>query len=83
MEGISVVDIDGSFMYRKCQWVVEPGKSVTLRNHPSSSPSVWKVVGEGSYKDVTLSIALVTTGKIIIASIISDYGRLQYKVNIL
>ena len=73
-EGISVIDVDGSYMYRKYQHLVESGESVIQPDHPGPPPSGWKVVNEGTYKDVTPSIPLVTTGKIIIiVNIISNY----------
>ena len=32
-EGISVVDVDGSYIYRKYQRLVESGENVTQPNH--------------------------------------------------
>ena len=43
-EGLSVVDVDGSYIYRKCQRLVESGENVTQPNHPGPPPSGWKVV---------------------------------------
>ena len=65
-EGISVVDVDGSYIYRKYQCLVESGENVTQPNHPGPPPSGWKVVNKNTYKDLIPSIPLVTTGTIII-----------------
>ena len=47
-EGISVVDVDGSYIYRKYQRLVESGENVTQPDHPGPPPSGWKVVNERS-----------------------------------
>ena len=63
-EATAVVDVDGSYLYRKYQRLVEYGKDATQPDHPRSPPSGWKVVNERTYKDIAPSIPLVTTGTI-------------------
>ena len=63
-EASPVMDVDGSYLYRKYQRLVKSGKDITQPDHPRSLPSGWKVVNERTYKDVTISVPLVTTGTI-------------------
>ena len=63
-EGISVVDVDSSYIYQRYQCLVESVENVTQPNHPGPPPPGWKVVNESTYKDLVPSIPLVTTGQV-------------------
>ena len=73
-EATPVVDVDGSYLYRKYQRLTESGKDVAHPDYPSPPPSGWKVVNENTYKDIAPSIPLVTTGTYIIYVIILCYA---------
>ena len=61
-ESTPVVDVDGSYLYRKYQKLAGSGKDVAQPDHPSPPPSGWQNLNENTYKDITPSIPLVTTG---------------------
>ena len=60
--GTSVVDVDGSYLYRKYKKLAGSGKDVVQPDHPSPPLSGWQIVNENTCKDITPSIPLVITG---------------------
>ena len=58
-EGRSIVDIDGSYVYRK---YTESGVQVELPLNPPSPISGWVVVKEDTYQSIAPSIPPVTSG---------------------
>ena len=61
-EGTPVVDVDGSYLYRKYKLLSEAGEHVSQPQPPSPPPPGWKVVNESTYKDIAPSIPIVTIG---------------------
>ena len=49
-------------LYKKLAGSGKNFKDVAQPDHPSPPPSGWQIVNENSYKDITPSIPLVTTG---------------------
>ena len=60
--GTSVVDVDGSYLYRKYKKLAGSGKDVVQPDHPSPPLSGWQIVNENTCKDITPSIPLVIKG---------------------
>ena len=61
-EGTSVVDVDGSYLYRKYRSLTDAGKQVALSACPSPPISGWRSVTEDTYRTIAPSIPLVTSG---------------------
>ena len=62
-EGTGVVDVDGSYLYRKYVPLTEAGEQVSLPGHPSPPLTGWKSVTEGTYQTIAPSIPPVTSGQ--------------------
>ena len=61
-EGTCVVDVDGSYLYRKYKTLTEAGESVALPSCPPPPLSGWVSVKDDSYQIVAPSIPSVTAG---------------------
>ena len=59
-EGTSVVDVDGSYLYRKYKALVESGEQVVLPSVPAIAG--WVSVTEVNYQNVAPSMPSVTSG---------------------
>ena len=65
--GNKVVDVDGSFLWRKHQSLSEPGaKVVPLTATPVSPLSGWEAVTEANHREFTDRIPTVTSGIILV-----------------
>ena len=60
-----VVDVDGSFLYRKYMSRVNAGEKVAEPGPPPPPLTEWKLVTEDTFQDVALHIPLVTSGKLL------------------
>ena len=61
-ESTPVVDVDGSYLYRKYKLLTEAGERVAHPEPPTPPPSGWKAVNESTYKDIAPAIPIVTKG---------------------
>ena len=61
-EGTSVVDVDGSYLYRKYKALVESGEQVVLASVPAVHITGWVSVTEVNYQNVAPSMPSVTSG---------------------
>ena len=59
-----VVDVDGSFLYRKYMSRLNAGEKVSEPGPPPPPLTDWKLVSGDTFKDVALHIPLVTSGKL-------------------
>ena len=62
-DGSPVVDVDGSFRYKKYLFLTSTGKNVAEPGPPPPPLTEWKLVSENTFQDVALHIPLVTSGK--------------------
>ena len=58
--GAKVVDVDGSYMYRKQQSLIDNGQSVAPLGVPGIPLTGWNVVDKGNYAEVAKEIPCVT-----------------------
>ena len=58
----SVVDVDGSYLYRKYKALTEAGHEVARPPRPSLPISGWRSVTEDTYCSIASSIPPVTPG---------------------
>ncbi len=63
-EGAEVVDVDGSFLYKKHQRLTATGVSVAPLDLPSQPLSGWESVTEANVKTLAKSVPKVTSGNI-------------------
>ena len=63
-EGTAIVDVDGSYLYRKYESLTEAGEQVSLPGHPSPPLAGWKSVTEETYQSIAPSIPPVTSGNL-------------------
>ena len=62
-EGNGIVDVDGSYLYRKYVSLKEAGKQVSMPiAHPSPPLVGWKSVTEDTYQSIASCIPTVTSG---------------------
>lgn len=58
-----VVDVDGSYLYRKYEILTNAGKCVHLPSHPPPPPvSGWITMTNENYQSLAPTIPLVTQG---------------------
>ena len=62
-EGTAVVDVDGSYLYRKYRSLTEAGVQVSLPAYPSVPLTGWNPVNEETCQAIAPSIPHVTSGK--------------------
>lgn len=60
-EKVSVIDVDGSYLDRKCEQLRQSGHKVAPLGVPPSPPSGW-VVNESNYNEIALKIPKVLPG---------------------
>ena len=58
----AVVDVDGSYLYRKHQLLLSKGKSVAPLSLPGIPLSGWELVDKGNYTRMAKKIPCVTPG---------------------
>ena len=61
---VKVVDVDGSYLYRKRERMVASGKDVAPLDLPCAPLSGWEVVNKDNYKEKAKDLPCVTPGKI-------------------
>ena len=61
-EGTSVVDVDGSYLYKKYRSLVDAGQQVSLPAYPSPPISGWKSVTDVTHQAIAPSIPAVISG---------------------
>ena len=61
-EGLPIVDVDGSYLYRKYEVLADAGENVSLSCLPPPPISGWTLVSETNYQSIAPSIPLVTQG---------------------
>jgi len=59
---LPIVDVDGSYLYRKQQGLIASGLSVTPLDAPSPPPSGWEAVTDDNVETITPKIPIVTSG---------------------
>lgn len=65
-DGASIVDVDGSYLYRKYKSLADAGKNVSLPCSPPSPPiSGWITMSSENYQSLAPSIPPVTQGILI------------------
>ena len=57
-----VVDVDGSYLYKKYKLLSEEGKQVALPEYISPPISGWKAITESNYQSFATVIPTVTSG---------------------
>ena len=62
VDGVPVVDVDGSFLYKKYKLLCESGMQVSLPSLPSPPVSGWTVMTGENYQSLAVSIPCVTRG---------------------
>lgn len=62
--GVSVIDVDGSYLYRKRQGLIADGKLVAPLSTPSIPLTGWEVVDKNNYREVAKKIPCVTPGEL-------------------
>ena len=60
-----IVDVDGSYLYKKYRSLADAGNHVSLPSAPMPPISGWKVVTDNTYKEIVPTIHAVTSGKFI------------------
>ena len=60
--GTAVVDVDGSYLYRKYVALTEAGEQVSVPGIPPPPLTGWKCVTEDTYQTIACSIPSVTSG---------------------
>ena len=63
-EGASVVDVDGSYLYRKYRSVVESGQTVAQLAPPSPPLAGWKTVTADTCQSISPFIPVLTSGSL-------------------
>lgn len=61
-QGAKVVDVDGSYLWRKQQQLKESGVVVENVGLPSPPPSGWITINETNYKELAKDLPTVTSG---------------------
>ena len=61
-EDTAIVDVDGSYLYRKYVSLTEAGEEVSIPAFPSPPLAGWKSVTEDTYQTIAPSIPPVTSG---------------------
>lgn len=61
-EQLPVIDVDGSYMYRKEQSLLESGVVVAPQGAPSPPLSGWETVSNASVKSIAPKVPVVTSG---------------------
>ena len=61
-EEAPIIDIDGSYTYKKYRDLLKVGKHVVPPARPSLPLSGWRAINKDSYKSVGPSIPTVTSG---------------------
>ena len=59
-EGTAIVDLDGSYLYRKYESLKNAGEQVSLPADPSPPLAGWKSVKEETYQAIAPSLPLAT-----------------------
>ena len=59
---LPVVDVDGSYLYKKQQSLLQSGVAVALLAPPSPPLSGWEAVTEGSVATIAKKVPCVTSG---------------------
>lgn len=63
-DGAAIVDVDGSYLYRKYRSLADAGKNVSLPTTPPPPPiSGWITMSSENYQTLSSSIPPVTHGK--------------------
>ena len=57
-----VIDVDGSYLYKKYQQLTESGVAVALIDHPTPPLSGWETVSVDNHKQYSEKTPLVTPG---------------------
>lgn len=57
-----VIDVDGSYLYKKYQRLTENGAAVALIDHPTPPLSGWETVSVDNHREYSEKIPLVTSG---------------------
>ena len=61
-QGAKVVDVDGSYLWRKQQQLNETGVVTEDIGVPSPPPSGWVTVNEANYTEISKHLPIVTSG---------------------
>ena len=74
--GAQVIDVDGSYLHRKREKLLQDGVSVAPLDLPSIPVSGWKSVNEGNYKDIATNVPCVTSGMLVDTFLSNPYSRI-------
>jgi len=61
-EQLPIVDVDGSYLYRKQQSHMQSGITVAPLDPPAPPLSGWQVVTKSNVQTISLKVPLVTSG---------------------
>ena len=61
-QGAKIVDVDGSYLWRKQQQLKESGVVVENVGLPSPPPSGWVTINETNHKELAKDLPTVTSG---------------------
>ena len=63
-DNAEVIDVDGSYLYKKCRRLEDSGLVIASLNPPSSPITGWECVTESNANDMAKRIPCVTAGTI-------------------
>lgn len=75
-DGAEIVDVDGSYVYRKFKSLADAGKNVSLPTTPPLPMSGWITMSSENYQALSSSIPPVTHGKYILMGQSQDIAEL-------
>ena len=61
--GATVVDVDGSYLYKKHKTLTDTGHKLVPLNPPAPPPSGWVTVSSENYLQVAADLPTVTAGQ--------------------
>lgn len=64
-EGLAIVDVDGSYLYRKYEALMKAGEEVSLPSVPPPPISGWIVMSDDNYQSLAPTIPPVTQGTLL------------------
>ena len=77
-EKLPIVDVDGSYLYRKQQALLHSGVQVAPLPPPAPPLAGWEVVTDSNVDTVSASIPTVTSGKLYMRPLLVAYNLILH-----